>query len=101
MSITYEWLVEEIDAADDIIDVCHFDEASDALNHANEVRARGGRTNIGIVRDRIDRSGGLDRAWAYLVDGKLGEEFLDACDEPVARIPVRFLLELEEAQKPS
>lgn len=99
MSVSYEWLVEEIDADGDITDVVHFNDAASALRHALGVRARGVRADYGVVRDRIDASGYHCRAWAYADDSNaLGTHFLDAADEEVARVPARFIAELKRAQ---
>jgi hypothetical protein len=54
-------------------------------------RRRGGRVEIGLVRDRhhdIDKEL-LDRQWAYLEAGKLPERFDDG-----AAIPQRFRAEV-------
>ena len=98
MGVSYEWLVEEIDADGDITDVAHFNDAASALRHALDVRARGVRADLGIVRDRIDASGYLCRSWAYAdADNRIGAHFLDAADEEIARVPARFVAELKRA----
>ena len=99
MGVSYEWLVEEIDADGDITDVSHFNDAASALRHALDVRARGVRADLGIVRDRVGADGYLCRSWAYANRAnEIGSWFLDACARPVVQIPARFVAELKRAR---
>lgn len=53
-----------------------------------------------LVRNVIDNFGGLEeRSWAYVEDGKLPEHFLDAFDKQTAKVPLRFITELESAYR--
>lgn len=92
--IDYEWTAEGIDEHGDIQD-SHFAESlADLLREAEDLRAKWPTVDIGLVRDDSDG----DRAWAYLDDaGNLPDDFRDAYDRPVAKVPQRFRDELRRA----
>jgi hypothetical protein len=83
MTATIEWLIEEIDEHDDIVNVNHAETYAQAVQFANGVS----KVRIGLVRD-LPRLGG--RSWAYIVDGKLPEYFTDAYDDNTARVPLKY-----------
>lgn len=101
MAVHYEWvveLVEEVDPAlaglnleEDIVDVDHADTYAEALRLAADPE-NGFRYEIGLVRD--DDNG---RSWAYVENGVLPENFYDAYDRPVAKVPQRFFREVAKA----
>jgi len=102
MPISYEWDIETVaaDEHEDVLDHDHRDKLSDfgmeRLLHAiNQDREPGDTfTRLVLVRDRSDDGGVVCRSWAYLTDdGEMPEQFLDAYQRPVAKIPQRFIKE--------
>lgn len=94
MATTYEWDVEELDApatADDpeIVDHNFCDSYAEAVAILAGLDAPG---RIVLVRNvGNDVEGLTDRAWAYVVDGKLPDEFTYGADEYSGiRVPKRF-----------
>jgi len=92
---TYEWDIETWNG-DEIVDHSHRDrlnefgmeELIDAINQTPLDSSE--YTKLVLVRDS-DRDG---RAWAYLTDdGKMPEQFLDAYERPVCKVPKRFIEE--------
>lgn len=83
MPAIIEWLVEEIDENDDIVNVHHAETYSQAVQWAADAP----KARIGLVRDlpRLD-----GRSWAYIVDGKLPEYFTDAYDDQTAKVPQKY-----------
>lgn len=93
-TVEYEWAVETMDGPEDdadIIDVYHESTYAAAQAMAN------GKQNarVALVRNAY-RNGNRSRSWAYIEDGKLPVEFLDAYYRPIARVPVRFRREVGE-----
>lgn len=92
MTTTYEWDIE-LWNGDEIIDHDHRDRLTEfgseelilAIN-SDVLNAAGDYTKLVLVRDS-DRDG---RAWAYVTDGKLPDQFLDAYDRPVVNVPKRY-----------
>ncbi len=98
MSVTYEWDVEELDGPDapdvEIVDHHHCDSYAEAVVILGRLGAPG---RIVLVRDVGNNLEGLtDRAWAYLVDGKLPDTFTYGADEDSGiRVPKRFHQEIK------
>jgi hypothetical protein len=101
MTIRYEWDIETVCAeSEDILDHDHRDKLSDfgmerlirAINQDAEPDKN--FTRLVLVRDRLDNGGVACRSWAYVTDdGKMPEQFLNAYDKPVAKVPQRFIEE--------
>jgi hypothetical protein len=67
MNVHYEWVVEELDDHDDIIECHYWDTPSEAAKLRDELQAEGKRVDFGVCRrvgDNID--GEVDRQYAYL-----------------------------------
>ncbi len=86
--ISYEWVIETLDAAGEIDDVNHADTFPGFPDSD---------THIGLVRDeRNTFDGDLEnRSWAYIKDGKLPEYFtqpspVEGQEIKVARVPAKF-----------
>lgn len=92
MSRAYEWVVEEVNADEDIVETDAYPTAAAALTHAHRRPAPGCRFDVGLVLNIGDDDRGLqDRQWAYIDDaGFLPEQF-----DGGARVPQRFAKELE------
>lgn len=91
-SISYEWDIETIDINGDIVDHEHFDKIPNRPLISDEER-------LVLVRDN-HRKG---RSWAYVENGVLPDQFKDAFDHPVCRIPSRYRTEFQKSihcQKP-
>lgn len=91
--IIYEWIVNEVDEFEDIIEVSHFDTRKDAQAFADAGPNHGGvKMEIALVRDvGNDLDGLTDRSWAYLRDdGTLPEHFDYGMGEEGPRVPKRF-----------
>lgn len=100
MTIHYEWDIETQRVDDDevlIIDHDHRDRLTEfgteqlilAIN-GDILNSDGDYTKLVLVRDS-DRDG---RSWAYVTDdGTMPDQFLDAYDKPVAKVPKRFIEE--------
>jgi hypothetical protein len=104
MTIHYEWDIETVCAkTDDIIDHNHRDrlnefgmeELIEAINGMKLVGVAT-YTRLVLVRDKRDQCDNLDRSWAYVTDdGEMPEQFMDAFDKPVAKVPKRFIEEFK------
>jgi hypothetical protein len=99
MTVTIEWLVEQLEdsSADaDIIDTSVFDTLEEARAFAVHCELP---TRLGLVRDRgNDLEGIVDRQWAYVVAGALPERFDWGGDEEGgALVPARYHRELRGA----
>jgi hypothetical protein len=94
MATSYEWDIESFDGEGDITDHDHRGRLSEYKvdDLAAAIKGDAG-TRLVLVRDAVDR----DRGWAYVVNGKLPEDFLNANDEIVAPVPSRFHLALKVA----
>jgi hypothetical protein len=104
MTICIEWLGETLDWYEgcgddpDIVEVCHFDRFKEALAWAASEGGTDGPQppcQIGLVRDRLDDEGVVDRQWAYIEDGKLPERFSDSGGSEGPLVPARYHRELE------
>jgi hypothetical protein len=103
MTIRYGWDIETVCAeSEDILDHDHRDKLSDygmeELIHAinQDVEPGNNYTRLVLVRDRLDDGGVVCRSWAYVTDeGEMPEQFLDAYDNPVAKVPPRFIEEFK------
>lgn len=80
-----EYLMEEIDEYGDILNVHYSDTFPGYPEKGIEV---------GLMRD--DDKG---RSWAYITNGKLPENFLDAYGRIVAKVPQRYHKELANHTK--
>ncbi len=95
----YEWAVEETTTTEtdehevgEVLDVNHFEsyhEAAEFAKHMGEFDTAF-EFNIVLIRDGDDGS----RAWAYVEDGYLPEQFRDAFGHEVGRVPVGFSREM-------
>lgn len=81
--IYYEWDIETVDEHGDIIDHDFID--------APRLPAKENERLVLVFNKGDDNEGLLDRSWAYVIDGKLPEEF-----ENGRRVPKRFHEQLEE-----
>ena len=99
MPVTYEWVIEEVDAFGDIHDVNHADTAAEAMKQMQFATEAGNHYEWGLVRDTWEADDPESmtlalRQWAYVENGALPEYF----DEG-ARVPARFHAELTKAMK--
>ena len=85
MAITYEWDIETWED-DEIIDHDHRNRLHEFGNERLTL-AVNEDDGLRLVLVRDDDNG---RSWAYVDDGELPEMFLDACSNPVAKVPKRF-----------
>jgi len=90
MTTTYEWDIETIDEAGDIVDHSHSTKVpTEALKPNQE---------LVLVKDVHNRQGELqDRAWAYVVAGKLPVAFQNALGDYVGKVPLAFQLEFGQS----
>lgn len=112
--LVYEWDAEEYYPADcqdadgpkeagEVRDHNYTATAIEALQRIND------GSDLPIVSLRLalvrttgnDYSGMTGQSWAYVVDGKLPENFLDANGVEIAKVPSRFIKELEKAHNDS
>jgi hypothetical protein len=101
MTIRYEWDIETVCAeSEDILDHDHRDRLSDfameRLIHAINQDAEPDNkfTRLVLVRDRFQNDDLVCRSWAYVTDdGEMPEQFIDANDKPVAKVPKRLIEE--------
>jgi len=104
MTIRYEWDIETVsaDEHEDVLDHDHRDKLSEfgteelifAIAQQPGPDSKGDTfLRLVLVRDRFDDRDLVCRSWAYVTDGKLPERFLDAYDNPVAKVPKRFIEE--------
>ena len=74
--VRYEWIVEEVDQHDDIIDTFAWYTPQEMIAAIKHPIADGLHYEFGVVRDSISNDGELiDRQWAYVENGKLPDEF--------------------------
>lgn len=96
MTVHYEWDVEEVTAAEsesfeagEVIDHYHQTSYADCIafirSPVKSFAALDVEYHICVVRD--DDNG---RSWAYFHDGMLPDNFEDAYQVPVAKVPKRF-----------
>lgn len=93
--VAYEWLVEQLDASGDILDVSHPATAAEAIAHF------GPGYRIGLVRDLgNDVDGVVERLWAYAGnDGHLPLGFEDSTGEQAGvKVPRRYDTEWRAAR---
>lgn len=101
MTIRYEWDIETVCAeSEDILDHDHRDRLADfgmeELIHAinQDIEPGNNITRLVLVRDRFRDDDLVCRSWAYVTDdGEMPEQFLDAYERPVAKVPKRFMEE--------
>jgi hypothetical protein len=83
----YEWVVEEFDKHDDIVDINGYDTFDEAAAHA----AGAPMHRIVLVRNvGNDDEGLVDRQWAYLSDGLTGTLPDNFDDGNGAKVPKKF-----------
>lgn len=95
MPVTYEWVVEWVDANDDIEAVDHANTAAQAIKTMQDALDPGWRYEWGVVRNvwaKDDPDDLRDRQWAYVDDGKLPDEF-----DGGGKVPARLRAELRKA----
>lgn len=93
MRVFYEWDVESVDTeTGDVTDHNHFDSYAEAVEFADGEPDDGEEYKVVLVRD--DDNG---RSWAYVEDGKLPGHFEDAYCRNVAKVPQKFVREVERA----
>lgn len=99
MTVYYEWDVETVTVCDseqyeegEVLEHYHCDSYAEAVQIASDNPEEGTALVIVLVRD--DDYG---RAWAYLHNGKLPPEFEDAAGRRVAKVPQRFVREVERS----
>jgi hypothetical protein len=99
MAVQYEWDIETWSVGEDgeneVLDHDHRDKLSEfgieELIRAINQDVEPGDTYTRLVLVRDDDNG---RSWAYVTDdGNLPEQFCDAYDRPVAKVPQRFIAE--------
>ncbi len=84
MTVTIEWIIEEMDG-DEIIDVQHPETYAQALSwmYPNT------DYRVGLVKDRQD-----GRSWAYIEDGAIAEYFTDSYGEEMGKVPAKYVREV-------
>lgn len=102
----YEWLAELVAAVDlpvfakgDIVEVHHFETASELLKFMRAYPAETGlKYEYGMVKDRLDDTDDLiERSWAYADEkDNLPSQFCDGSAD-TGKVPVRFKRELHRA----
>ena len=100
MPTRYEWDME-IWNDDEVIDHDHRDKLADypmdhlvqAINQ-DQINSNNDYFRLVLVRDVFRSNDLVSRSWAYITDdGKMPTHFLDAMDQPVAKVPRRFVTE--------
>ena len=83
--ISYEWVVEDNDVYDDIVDLFHCDTMEEAIEFVkNNIPIH--HYDVALTRLEGNNDDGLiDRQYAYLLNGKLPEEFDNG-----TKVPKRF-----------
>lgn len=90
MLIRYEWDIETWED-DEILDHDHRDKLHDFGGEELTRAVAEDGYRLVLVRDVANKWGDhTHRSWAYVTDGKLPDDFLDAYDRPVAKVPQRF-----------
>lgn len=91
--VEYEWCYETLDDNDDIIDNTFEDKLAN-LNKPDE------KCRLVLVRSEGGENQGVtDRAWAYVIDGKLPDYFENANNQPInTKVPKRFHEELKNTK---
>lgn len=87
MAVTYEWDIEKYDG-DEIVDHNHRDIVHEFDGEELTLAVAEDGYRLVLVRD--DDSG---RSWAYVTNGELPTDFLDAYGKIVAKVPQRFFKE--------
>jgi hypothetical protein len=96
---TIEWLVETVDQHGDIVEVAHANSYAKALSYMAVPLEDGLHYEFGLVRDRYDRDGYLDRTWAYAgVGRRLPERFSDAYGLPCTKVPAKYQREIDREE---
>jgi|TARA_Y100000034_G_C6827289_1_gene373113 hypothetical protein len=96
MKTFYEWDVETLDANGDVQDHDHESKLKAHRQYGAAILS-GKRNDLRLVLVRdvgSDDDGVAERAWAYVKDGKLPDEFDDGTP-----VPQRFHIELNSAYK--
>lgn len=96
MSVSYEWVLEELDDHGDIQSVDHYSGLKDLLHAAEHLRKGGHKWRCGLVRDRFDTSGYLNRSWAYVENGRLPTHLTFSDDGVDIAVPKRYSKEFED-----
>lgn len=87
MPVSYEWDIETWDG-EEILDHNHRDRLHDFGGEELTLAVAEDGFRLVLVRD--DDNG---RSWAYVTNGELPEQFLDAYERPVATVPRRYIEE--------
>lgn len=86
-TITYEWTLETLEG-EDVVD----SDFSDSLSFDKDQLPG---KDLGLVRNVGNEAQGItDRSWAYVKDGALPEYFTDSAGARIAKVPERFIKEL-------
>ena len=86
--VYYEWVLEELDQHEEIVDLRFADSLADLLKEADGIP----KHDLALVRNTYTEIDGItDRQYAYLAEGKLTEM------EGGAHIPKRYLEEATNA----
>ena len=96
--ISYEWIVEQIDASGEIVDTDGYPSAVEAIRAMRRPLPTGDAYDFGLTRSVGDNDVGLTgRSWAYVADGKLPERATDG--DANGAIPARYHAELAAARR--
>lgn len=98
MTIVYEWDVEEVvDGAteqhedEEVIDHYHQSSYADCMKFMRDAPPEGHKWMVVLVVDELDNHTSVaDRGWAYIENGLLPENAIDAEGRFFRKIPKRF-----------
>lgn len=98
MAVVYEWDVEVLangdEGEEEVLDHIHVDSYSEAYDIAEKSRKRGESCKIVLVRNSNDAFS--TREWAYITNGKLPLNFVNAWGNESVRVPARFHAEVKK-----
>lgn len=98
MTVVYEWDCETVADGDspehedgECIEHRHGESFAEVSAFAKTPAEKGTKHILVLVRDDYD-----GRSWAYVEDSKIDPYFYDANGQPVAKVPQRFVKEVEK-----
>lgn len=97
MAILYEWVIEEVDRFDDIVDTVAFDSLTQLKASYTPTNADGGVNRICLVRNDWDGDSLEDREWAYVENDTLPTHFIGSNGRPTNKVPAKYLKEWQQA----